>query len=112
MSTKYKRFVDGSLVATSATTYYTAPASTKAVIRNLAFTCQSTNAQWVHVYLVPSGGTAGTGNAIANARAIAPNETWVCQAAVGQVLEAGGMLQCTAGTSSSVAVVASGVEIV
>lgn len=107
-----KRLVEGSLLTASAAIYYTAPANTKTVIRQLAVTNTDTVARTVTIHLVVSAGSASAANRIASARNLAPGETWPCAAAIGQVLEAGGTLQALASTTSVVALVASGTEVV
>lgn len=108
MTVTAKRFINGSLMTAAAVTYYTAPTSTKAVIKALAI-CNTTGvAITVTIYLVPNGGTATGDNAITAGLSVAANATYTCPEAVNQVLEAGGMIQAK---GANLSIVASGVEI-
>lgn len=49
---------------TSATTIYTAPAATKALIESIVMVNTTTTTKKVRIHFVPSGGAVGTGNAI------------------------------------------------
>lgn len=106
-----KRLVDGSTLTTSAVTYYTAPANTRTIIKRITFTNTLGSASTVTLYIVPSGGSAGVTNIIAENVAIADETTWSCTDAEGQVLEAGGTIQALAGDASAVNIIASGVEV-
>lgn len=69
------------------------PASTSSIVRKLSFfNSSTTTSRTVTVYAVPSAGTAGTANTMA-IRAIAPQKTWNCLEAQGEVLETGQSLQ-------------------
>lgn len=108
MTVTAKRFINGSSLTASAATYYTAPASAKAVIKALAICNTSGGAIAVTIYLVPNGGTATADNAITAGVSVAASATYTCPEAVNQVLEAGGMIQAKGALLS---IVASGVEI-
>ncbi len=87
----------------SAATYYTTPAGARSIIKALSFTNTSASTTYtVTVYLVPSGGSASASNVIADTKAIAPKETWICNAALNEVLEAGGTLQALASIAAIV----------
>tara|TARA_B100000470_G_scaffold150183_1_gene116844 strand:- start:167 stop:499 length:333 start_codon:yes stop_codon:yes gene_type:complete len=48
----------------SVATHYTVPGSTTTIVKQIALCNTSTNNRTVDVHLVPSGGTAGVGNAV------------------------------------------------
>lgn len=106
----------GALSATAAT-LYTAPANTSSVPAGAATT---TVTSWVicntsatasgatTIYLVPSGGTAGTDNALLYNFQLAPNDTLV-GSALGIQMLAGSTLQALG--SGTVAITLSGVAL-
>lgn len=108
MTVTAKRLVNGSQLTGAAAAYYTAPALTKAVVKN-ANVCNSTGgAISLTLYLVPSGGTADATNILISARSIAAGAVDRCPEVVNQVIEAGGSLQAL---GANLTLVASGVEI-
>jgi len=112
MATTGKRLVGGAQLTTSATTYYTAPPSTKARIDAMTLTNTSAAAVTVTLHLVPAGGTAGDGNIILKAKSIGAGESYPVREALGHWLEPGGTIQALASAATSVTLVASGVEVV
>lgn len=111
MAVTNKRIIPGLQLTTSAATYYTAPGSTKCVIKRLAFCNSSGGVVTVTVHLVANAGSATAANMITSAKSLASGETWICSAAEGQVLEQGGTVQALASVGASVSIVGSGVEI-
>lgn len=113
MAITRKRLVSGSQVATTSTTYYTAAASTRAVI-GAAAVCNTTGtADQITIYLVPSAGSADATNTLISARTVAAGETYACPELIGQVIETGGTIRAKATTSASaLTLVVSGTEIV
>lgn len=105
-----KRLVSGAQVADTATTYYTAPANTRTTISACTLTNTTAGAVTATLHLVPTGGTAGADNCILSARTIAAGESYNVAPAIGQTLEAGGMIQALAGAATSITLVASGYE--
>lgn len=105
-----QRLVPGSQLTTSAATYYTAPANTRARVDNLALTNTSAAAVTATVHLVASGGSATSSNCILSARTLAAGETYVVPSAVNQWLLTGGTIQALASANTSITMVASGVE--
>ena len=99
-------------VAATATTYYTAPANTRSLIKKLTFTNTTAGALTVTVYLVPSAGTASATNTLVSARSIGAGETYVCFEAQGQVLQAGGLLQALASAATSISIQGAIAEVV
>lgn len=107
-----QRLVPGSQLTTSAATYYTAPANTKARIDNLTLTNTTASAVTATVHLVASGGSASASNTIVSARSLAPGESYVVPGAINQWILAGGTIQALASSATAVTIVASGVEYV
>ena len=99
-------------VAATATTYYTAPANTRSIIKKLTFTNTTAGALTVTVYLVPSGGTASATNTLVSAQSIGAGECWECYPAAGQVLQAAGFLQALASAATSIAIQGAVAEVV
>lgn len=108
MTTTAKSLVSGSQLTAAADTYYTAPASTKAVIRSATLCNTTAGTVACTVYLVPNGGTAGASNTVISARSIVAGATDNCAELVNKVLEAGGTIQAQ---GLNVTLVASGMEI-
>lgn len=108
MAITAKRLISGSQLTGAAATYYTAPASTKAIIKRLILCNTTAGAVACTVYLVPSGGTAGATNTITSAHTVGIGETWIVPEAEGMVLEAAGFIQAL---GLNVTIIASGVEI-
>lgn len=109
MATTAKRLAQNT-VAASATTYYTCPASTRAVLGEVILcNTSTTTACTVTLHLVASGGSAGVTNMVLNAYAIGPKETKIL--ALKAVIEAGGTLQALASSAGVVCLTASGIEV-
>jgi hypothetical protein len=95
---------------TTATTLYTVPASTTAVIQTVTLCNTSASAVTVSLYRVPSGGTAGAANQAINAYSLAANETrFLDELRWG--LASGTMMQASAGTANVVTIFLDGVEV-
>lgn len=105
-----KRMVSGSQLTTSAATYYTVGASTRAQIQAMTVTNVNAAARTVTIHLVPSGGTADNTNIVLSAKSLAQNESYRVIEAIGQWLESGGTIQALASAATSVALVAGGIE--
>ncbi len=89
------------------TVAYTVPAATRTTI-TAATLCNSTGAAVpCTVWLVPAGGTTGTGNVVLAAVSVAAGATRICNELVGQVLAPGGQIIAI---GAGVALVASGTE--
>ena len=80
--------------ATSNTTLYTCPVNTQARILKCTVTNDTTTAKTITFH---KGGT-GDGNLILNARTIGSEETYECPEVVGQVLNAGDIINAIAET--------------
>ena len=107
MTVTARRFASATLSGVAAT-YYTVPALTKGVVKNVNV-CNSTGgAVNLTLYLVPSGGSPDATNILISARSVAAGGVDRCPEVVNQVLEAGATLQAL---GNGMTIVASGVEI-
>jgi hypothetical protein len=96
--------------ATTATTLYTAPASTKTIIKNIVICNTTSTAATLTVSLVPSGGSAGVTNRIMSTLNINANDTVSMD--LSGVLATGDFISALQGTSGALTVNISGVEVV
>lgn len=103
-----KRLIEGAVMTGSAVTYYTVPTDTTAIIKKLPLVNTTGGAVNVTVYLVSSGGSAGTANTLTYSKSVAAGETWSCTEAENMVLAEGGFLQAL---GNGVTILASGIEI-
>jgi len=104
-----KRIISGAQVTASLAPYYTCPANTKCIIKNLSFSNTTATARTVTVNLIPSGGTAGAANQIVTTHTIPAYSEWQCSIASGHVLEAGGFIQAVADSASAITIIGSGI---
>lgn len=112
MSTVYKRVIAGTSLTTSNVAVYTVGTSLKLVIHRLAFTNYHPAANGkINVYLVPSGQSPANKYKVVSDYTVLNDRTFVCNAAEGQVLDAGGSIYVVCDTPDCVTVVGSGVEI-
>lgn len=105
-----KRLVAGSLLTSSAATYYTATAPVaKTIIKEMTF-CNTdlTTAYAFTLHIVPLGGSAAPANMEFNAVTLQPGETKVFGRS--DVMEVGSFIQAFAGTNAKIAFSCSGVE--
>lgn len=105
-----QRLIAGSQLTTSAATYYTAGANTRAIIHNLALVNTTASAVTATVHLISAGASESASNMVISARTIAAGETYTCPEAVGFVLLATGTIRALAGSGTSITIMASGVE--
>ena len=85
--------IQSQVLTAAAATYYTAPTATRVVVQNMTL-CNTTAAAVVcTVYIIASGGTAGTANTIISATSVAKDATYKCPEMVGKVLNAGDFIQ-------------------
>lgn len=96
-------------ITTSAATLYTTPASTRALIKEISVVNTTGVTATFDVYLVPSGGTAGTANALFYQQPLAAKSTLQWNGL--QILNAGDTLQVKA-SATGLTVMASGGEAV
>ena len=76
------------LSSTAADVVAAVPSNTKAVVRKLSFRNTGSSNRTVTVYVIASGGSAGTTNELAE-KAIAPGKTWNVIEIQGEILEPG-----------------------
>lgn len=105
-----KTLVAGSQIAATATTYYTAPANTKAIIHNMTLTNTTANAVTVTVHIIDTGATETASNMTISARVIAPGECYKCPEVIGKTISATGTIRALAGSATSITIQSSGVE--
>lgn len=81
-------------VTASAVTVYTVPASTRTMVKDIDICNTTAGALTINVFLVPSGGSAGTGNALLYGASVTANTT--LQWTGVQVMNAGDTIQVQA----------------
>lgn len=111
MTVTPKNLFEGQFAPGSATTLYTAPLSTHTIIDKFTACNISGGSVNLTVYLVPSGGTAGTSNAVLSAFPIASGATLDLTQIQNQILNAGDFISVLAGSASSITVRGSGREV-
>lgn len=109
MAVTVKNIVPRQYAAASTTTVYTA-VNCKTAIDKFTGTNVAAGNVLMSVYLVPSGGSAGTGNALYLNRALVPGETYEFPGLVGQVLDPGGFISVIASGASSIVLSGAGRE--
>lgn len=107
-TTTQKQLVAPQALTAAVVTYYTVPANTVAIVTAGALSNSTGGAVACSVYIVPSGGTAGTSNKTIPARSIANNDTDLCPELLGQRLPAGTTIQAV---GNGVSFVLSGEEV-
>lgn len=95
---------------TTATTLYTAPASTTTIIKNIIICNTTTSAATLTLNLVASGGSAATSNRIMSALNVNANDTVAMD--LSGILATGDFISALQGTSSALTLHVSGVEVV
>lgn len=106
------KLVAGSQLTMAAATYYTSPANTKTVIKSMQLVNTTAGAVTATLYLVPANGTAGAANTVISAVNIAPNATYNCPEAINEVLLPGDTIQALASAGASIALQASGIQVI
>ncbi|CAB4147840.1 hypothetical protein UFOVP1614_24 [uncultured Caudovirales phage] len=96
-------------ITTGATTLYTAPASTRAMVKEIDVVNTTAASATFDVYLVPVSGTAGTGNAMFYQQPLNAKETLQWNGL--QVMNAGETIQVKASVTG-MTITASGAETV
>lgn len=94
-------------ITTGVTTLYTVPVSTRSFVKNLDIVNTSAGALTYRIFLVPSAGTAGTGNALFYDFPINSKEN--IQWTGTQILNAGDTIQIQA-SGAGITITASGAE--
>jgi len=93
-------------LTTSVATLYTVPSSTRTYVKGIDICNTSGSTITVNVYLVPSGGSAGTGNALFYGLSVSANTTyhWVGT----QILNPAQTLQASASTTGCTLIASGG----
>jgi hypothetical protein len=86
-------FDGGALTGSAVTQGSIVPALTKRIIKSAVLTNTTGAPIAATVYLVPSGGTAGSTNTYISARPIAAGDSYPCPELINQGLNAGGFVQ-------------------
>lgn len=95
--------------ASTATTLYTAPASTTTIIKSITMVNTTAGSANVSVSIVPSGDTASTANRIISSLPLAGNATVMFEN-IG-MMNTGDFISALQGTTSAISVHISGVEV-
>lgn len=111
MAASLTRLIEGSVLTTSAVTYYTAPANTTTQIQKLTFSNTTGTARTVTVYLVPSGGAAGDASTLVKTLTVPANSAADCTWAAGHVLATGDFIQALADAGTAVTIMGSGLQV-
>ena len=98
-------------LAVAATTQYTVPQGTRCIIDKATVVNTDTVNRTFSVNLVPSGGSPGNANLVIDARAVVPDETYLCQELIGQILGPGDFISTTASAATALSLRISGREI-
>ena len=109
MAVRAKALIESKQAEAAQTTQYTAT-NAYAIIDKFTATNTGSANQTLSVNLVANAGSPGFPNLIADARAIAPGETYTFPELVGHVLEPGGYIS-TLASSTDITIRASGREI-
>lgn len=97
-------------ITNAAATYYTATRVT-ARVDSMTATNTDTVAHTLTVHVVPSAGSAATGNKIISAKSIMPGETYICFEMLGKAIPSGSFIQALADANTTIVLTASGIEI-
>lgn len=112
MTVTPKKLFTPAQLTTSLATYYTAPASTRTVLKKVTLTNDGTAPETVTIHLVETGGTAGVTNLVLKNKAIGPGETYEAYEMEGHIMNAGDFIRALCSSASKVNFHVSGVEIV
>jgi hypothetical protein len=108
MTATIKALIPAKQAENAQTTQYTAPAATRTLVDKFTATNTSGAPVTFSVNVVTSGGAAGTGNLIVQAKAIAAGECYTLPEIVGVALGAGDFISTIAGAATSITIRASG----
>lgn len=108
MAIRTARLFSPAYLGNSATTLYTVPTNSTVRLQALTLANTDTEGRLVTVYLVPSGGGAGTGNIVVPGRVIAPGDSFVVTPAIGHTMSGGDKLVGVADVASKVVAHGSG----
>jgi hypothetical protein len=93
-------------ITTGVTTVYTTPVNTRTYVKDINICNTTATSLTVSVYLVPSGGTAGTGNALFYEWLLYPRDLYRWQGV--QVMNVGDRIQVSASASGATITVSGG----
>ena len=110
MTVTVKNIIPAKYAEDTQTSQYTAQSCRTIIDKFTATNVTASNAT-LSVNIVPSGGTAGTGNLIISVRTIAPGETYTCPEIVGHVVEPNCEISTDSDSSSAIVIAASGREV-
>jgi hypothetical protein len=111
MAITNKCIVEPVVLGVTATSYYTAPVNTSVVIKKATVSNVGSAAAKVTLYLIPSGGTAPSGETTP-AVAVAVGRSLELFEIEGHVLNAGDSISALSDTASTLSLRISGVEVV
>lgn len=111
MTVTAKALIQSKQAANSATTEYTCPADTKAVIHRFTATNTTGGAVTLTIYIVPNGGSAGATNKVLSALSIAANTTTDITQIQDHVLDESDFIAVEASAATSITIRCSGREI-
>jgi len=111
MATLPKAMVAGVNLTDAAFTYYTAPASTRGIIKKATFVNDHTGNVTVTINIVSSGGSATYANRISKARTLSAGETWSCYDLANHELETGDFISMLASVTAKIGCRISGYEV-
>jgi hypothetical protein len=107
-----KALIDAQYANTSATTQYTAPAATRAIIDKFTVTNTDASARTITVNIVPNGQSATGSNTITSALSVAAGASVELAELKNHILSAGDAVSVLASVASKVVIRMSGREIV
>lgn len=111
MTVTAKCLLEAKYASDSATTEYTAPLNTKAIIDKFTATNVDSGAVTITVYIVPSGGTATDSNMIIKAYSISAGATQDFSSLQNQILNTGDFISILASVASKMVIRISGREV-
>ena len=98
------------VLTTTGSLIYTTPANTKTYLKQIDVANTTNNSRDLDIYIVPSGGTLGTSNAIVFTLAVAAHTVFQWRGV--QIMNAGDTLRAIASAATSLTLTASGGEAV
>lgn len=101
-------FIESTVLTGSAVSLYTSPTVTTTIVDNLSLTNTTVSPVSVTIYLVPVGGSPGTGNIVVDALSVPANSVVPAPAMQYQILNPGDSIVALAGSASAVNIRASG----
>lgn len=109
MAVTPKQLIPGSVLTAGSAAYYTAPASTKAIIQKAVFTNLTSGALTMTAWVVPSGAAPGSNYQINIS--LTANQTLVDDKLPRKVVPAGGAIYFSPSAGGAIAAMVDGVEV-